>query len=676
MTASGLGLATFGAATPAAALGNGLALTPPMGWNSWNAFGTNVTEQQVKNIIDYMSANGLVQAGYDTVTIDDGWSAAARDGDQIKSDGSIYDSSGRYPLKTSSSDHRRQLYDANNNPVPGTDGTGNDLSSGHLVPRYDPNDPNSATNFPDGKGWIAALASYAHSKNMKFGLYSTSTYLTCQGHPGSLGHEDTDATDFVSWGVDYVKYDSCPVWSGPDIPVGSETTHGEGKELGQSMYARVQAFQQALDRAAAAQGKHKVTVSVSAQPNHYGSKSILQSVNPGDPAFSDPVIDYTDNQNSVYQYRAPGFSPTGVWCGQVAHLCRTGGDRSAGDYNGIMNQLDQSLAYPENVRPTSWNDMDMMWAGYQGGSGGSKVSDDQSRTEMSVYSMMASPLISGVDLTGIDSNSLGIYKKQDVINVDQDPLGVPATQVADSEVTATGSTRVLKRPLANGDTAVLFINGDDPASSQGKYVSVNLAALNVPNTTSVPTELWDAQHANTYIQNNQLSAYVNAHGVAMYRIGNSGNSGYFGITNNRTGGSSPGSGVASTAVRAALNCSQPTDLAVLDTWNSTYTSEQWKATPNSDGTVSFTDNCTYSGQTPGTLTDPGSAGAQVKVLPLDPNNNSQKWRIVTHKNGLLTLTNVASGNVLDSAPDANANAQVVVNPANSSSSTQSWTFQS
>ncbi|MBC3841243.1 hypothetical protein GXW82_15840 [Streptacidiphilus sp. 4-A2] len=93
-------------------LDNGLALTPPMGWNSWNSLGTGVTEQNVVDTINFMSANGMVAAGYNTVTIDDGWSLDHRSGQTTDFVKNQYGA--------------MQLYDANGNPVSGLDGTGND----------------------------------------------------------------------------------------------------------------------------------------------------------------------------------------------------------------------------------------------------------------------------------------------------------------------------------------------------------------------------------------------------------------------------------------------------------------------------------------------------------------------------------------------------------------------
>jgi alpha galactosidase A-like protein/alpha galactosidase C-like protein/fibronectin type III domain protein/alpha-galactosidase-like protein len=141
-------------APPALALDDGLALTPPMGWNDWNAFGCNVSAQLVEQTALAMHNNGMQQAGYDYVNIDDCWAESQRDSD------------------------------------------------GNLVP-----DP---TKFPDG---IKAVADYVHSLGMKLGIYEDSGTHTCSSHgfPGSLGHEYQDALTFAEWGVDYLKYDDCNI---------------------------------------------------------------------------------------------------------------------------------------------------------------------------------------------------------------------------------------------------------------------------------------------------------------------------------------------------------------------------------------------------------------------------------------------------------------------------------
>ncbi|MFR0359212.1 glycoside hydrolase family 27 protein [Streptomyces sediminimaris] len=143
-------LFALGAAQPAAALGNGLAPTPQMGFNDWNAYGCNVSESLIKSTARAMHTNGMQAAGYSYVNIDDCWMTRNRD------------------------------------------------SGGHLVP-----DP---AKFPDG---IKGTADYVHSLGLKLGIYEDAGTATCAGYPGSLGHERTDAQSFASWGVDYLKYDNC-----------------------------------------------------------------------------------------------------------------------------------------------------------------------------------------------------------------------------------------------------------------------------------------------------------------------------------------------------------------------------------------------------------------------------------------------------------------------------------
>jgi len=140
-----------GRASPAAraALDNGLARTPPMGWNSWNHFGCNVSEQLIKETADAIVASGMRDAGYRYVVIDDCWEVA-RD------------------------------------------------AAGALVA--------DSTRFPHG---IKTLADYVHAKGLGFGIYTDAGTNTCQRRPGTYGHEDQDARTFAAWGVDYVKEDWC-----------------------------------------------------------------------------------------------------------------------------------------------------------------------------------------------------------------------------------------------------------------------------------------------------------------------------------------------------------------------------------------------------------------------------------------------------------------------------------
>lgn len=126
-----------------------LALTPPMGWNSWNKFACNVSEDMIKSMADAVVKSGMKDAGYQYVNIDDCW--------QVSRD-----------------------------------------ASGNIVA-----DPQ---RFPHG---MKAIGDYIHSLGLKFGVYSDAGSKTCAGRPGGLGHEYQDALQYAAWGVDYLKYDWC-----------------------------------------------------------------------------------------------------------------------------------------------------------------------------------------------------------------------------------------------------------------------------------------------------------------------------------------------------------------------------------------------------------------------------------------------------------------------------------
>ena len=126
-----------------------LAATPPMGWNSWNKFGCDVSEDLIKSMADAVVSSGMKDAGYEYIVIDDCW--------QVSRD-----------------------------------------EQGNIVP--------DAKRFPSG---MKALGDYIHSKGLKFGIYSDTGTLTCQKRPGSRGYEFQDARQYAAWGVDYLKFDWC-----------------------------------------------------------------------------------------------------------------------------------------------------------------------------------------------------------------------------------------------------------------------------------------------------------------------------------------------------------------------------------------------------------------------------------------------------------------------------------
>jgi alpha-galactosidase len=134
----------------------GLALTPPMGWNTWNKFACNVSDELVRGMADAMVKSGMKDAGYQYIVIDDCW--------QVSRD-----------------------------------------PNGNIVV--------DQQRFPNG---MKAVADYVHSVGLKFGIYSDAGTMTCQKRPAGLGHEYQDARTYASWGVDYLKYDWCNTLPGQD----------------------------------------------------------------------------------------------------------------------------------------------------------------------------------------------------------------------------------------------------------------------------------------------------------------------------------------------------------------------------------------------------------------------------------------------------------------------------
>ena len=135
---------------PVSAKNNGLALQPQMGWNSWNHFACDISEELIKETADALVSSGLAKLGYKYLNLDDCWQSSTRD------------------------------------------------DSGDIQP--------DAKRFPSG---MKALGDYIHEKGLQFGIYSSAGFKTCQAFPASLGLEEQDAAKYAEWGVDYLKYDNC-----------------------------------------------------------------------------------------------------------------------------------------------------------------------------------------------------------------------------------------------------------------------------------------------------------------------------------------------------------------------------------------------------------------------------------------------------------------------------------
>lgn len=305
----------------------------------------------------------------------------------------------------------------------------------------------NAERFPNG---IQALAEHLHQLGLKLGIYTCAGPLTCGGEPGSEGFHEIDADTFAAWGVDYLKVDYCH--APPDRDAAIER------------YARMGA---ALD------------------------------------ATGQPI---------VYAVCEWGGRRPWEWArGVGAQLWRTTGDvRDQWDGpGGIVTLADATEPLAEFAGPGGWNDPDMLVVGLRGSSrdiaaGTIGCTDAEYRTQMSLWAMMAAPLMVSCDLRTADEAPRGILGGAGIIAIDQDPLGQPGRRTS-----RIGPLDVWHRRLAGAATAVALLNRSE------KRVSLELG--------------WDAAHGappevlNAWsglpVERLPLKVELDPHGTALYRIG-------------------------------------------------------------------------------------------------------------------------------------------------------------
>jgi len=371
---------------PAVGTANGLALTPPMGWNSYNKFACNIDEKIIRQEADAMVSSGMREAGYRYIVIDDCWQGAR---------------------------------DRNGNIHP---------------------DPK---RFASG---VKALADYVHSRGLKFGIYSDAGEKTCGGRPGSRGYEYQDARQYAAWGVDYLKYDWC----------------NTGTQDAQASYLTMSQALQASGR---------------------------------------PIL------FSMCEW---GNSKPWLWARNVGNLWRTTGDiydawegiNPNGYSIGMLNILDMQVGLAPFAGPGHWNDPDMLEVGNGG------MTESEYKAHFSLWAMLAAPLISGNDLATMSEETKAILANQDVIAVDQDPLGTEADRVVKD-----GDYEVWARPIKGGGRAVVLLN----RSTRPHDITVTWAELNYPDGLRAAVhDLWT--HKDRTQAQGAFIASVEGHSVVMVTI--------------------------------------------------------------------------------------------------------------------------------------------------------------
>ena len=383
-------------------VGDKIALTPPMGWNSWNCWACAVDDQRIREAAKAMVDSGLINHGWQYINIDDCW--------MVKLD--------------------------SNDPLVG--GKTRDEQGMILANK----------KFPDMKG----LTDYVHSLGLKIGLYISPGPWTCQNYEGSYKHEQFDAQRFTEWGFDYLKYDWCGYGS-----VVKDPKLEQMKEPYRLM------------------------------------KICLDKV----------------DRDIVYSLCQYGMGDVWKWGAEVGGSCwRTTGDITDtwGSMSGIGFSQDKCTPY---AGPGHWNDPDMLVVGKVGWGPSLRdthLTPNEQYTHISLWCLLSAPLLLGCDLANVDEFTLNLLTNDEVLEVDQDPLGQQANRVAKD-----GSLEVWAKKMEDGSTAVGLFNRDEVE----KPVTARWSDLGLTGKMRV-RDLW--RQKDMGILDSEFQAKVPRHGVVLVRI--------------------------------------------------------------------------------------------------------------------------------------------------------------
>lgn len=518
---------------------NGAALTPPMGWSSWNTFRQNISEDLILSTAEAMKKTGLLEAGYQYINLDDCWQSSLRD------------------------------------------------ANGRLQ--------GDLEKFPNG---IPHLISQINQMGMKVGLYTSNGTATCEDLPASLGKEVLDAQTFAEWGCEFFKYDFChhkiisgeaPVIEAIEISApGSKaelTLYPEDAELsGRAKVLNIKRLPSGkgiglLNHGAGTatfrpvvnfDGQYVLTLLIYKQfarrekylqvivngetyevffptSNGFSATGRTQLIvrlkgGANEIVLRNPIATAADS--SYVQYRRMGKALKDAtrrvslergtrekpivfslcewgtahpwhWGAKAGNMWRTTHDITT-NWTVINYIYERTLGLYQHAGPGAWNDPDMLEVG------NGKLTDDENKTHFSLWCMLAAPLILGNDLrlmlssdgeANPDNPVLKTVTNKSLILIDQDPLGKPAKRIKKMH-----GIDIIARPLANGDIALCFYN----AGSHVKGLSFDINELstddylnfNAPAASYQVHELWSDERfaAKT------ISVSLQKHACKVFRI--------------------------------------------------------------------------------------------------------------------------------------------------------------
>ena len=431
-------------------IGSRICLTPPMGWNNWNNYHMGINDANIRETAEAMISSGLIDHGYCYINLDEGW-----------------------------------------------DGTRDEKGALRMNPK----------KFKDPK----ALGDFLHTRGLKFGIYSSPGPKACAGTIGSYEYEDIDAATYASWGVDFLKYDWCsyehievirraellakalPDKSNELLTLAAEYKDLAWKELNMTPgkkpedKARIKEISTQINGILATLDKEtqkKIRVTVAQEP-YQRMRASLDKV--------DRDIVY-----SICQY---GKEDSWEWADSIgANLARTTPDLFAKPDRMDQYGFGRPLKIAQWQGPGHWNDPDMLQIG------NGNFTTDQNYTHMTQWCMLGAPLILGNYLTKLTPFLLNVFTNDEVLAVNQDELGLQATQVSKN-----GKTEVWAKPLADGGLAVALYNRSDaPAEVAASWTDLKL------NGKRMVRDLWRQKDlAPTDLEIKQTVA---PYGAEMFKI--------------------------------------------------------------------------------------------------------------------------------------------------------------
>lgn len=327
---------------------------------------------------------------------------------------------------------------------------------------------------------MAFLAGEAHKRGLKLGLYAAAGNLTCRNFPGSEGHEALDAATFASWGADFAKLDAChdaPLW-GPQYTAWSRALNASERPI----------------------------VFSCSWPTYYDVCIAQGKSDCGPNPWLSAIVEICN----MWRY-GDDLQPTWSRPGEL------GG-------SGIKDIIEFAAAAHMSRRapigPGQFNDADFLVVGCptdgpcEGGYlPGPPTSDVEQRTQMSMWAIIASPLIIGSDIRGISKTAMDTLSNKDAIAISQDPAGIQGHRVVNN----SDGTQVWVRPLtpAHGEAkavAVALLNAGDAGVVT---ISVTPSQLGFPAGTDVLVlDVWAGSSSQTHL----ISSEVGAHATTLLRV--------------------------------------------------------------------------------------------------------------------------------------------------------------